>query len=357
MNAKLAAKRESPATDELWTVRGEDGATFGPATLASLQAWARDGRLAPTHRISANGSDWIAAPQLPALAMDWIVEVAPGTFYGPIHRQALDELIRDGALQPDACRFNRAVPEAAAAAAAREAEQAALAGQLAALRDRFGRSSAELEGQARQLTAECDQLRGELAAKDLELEAERQELRAAVTRLQAELAKSRAAGVALEKQVAQGERRDQELTAARTRLAECEARLAQEDTQARTSQAALEARLVEAQQAQRESERVLLAERAAQADQARELKRLAEAVGTLRRRQDSARQLLRQAGELIADDAARGGVVIEDGLAVAEPEGTPPPRGPISLDQLEAQARREIHRLSQQGGSVFGKRR
>ncbi len=81
-----------------WMVRNEQGETFGPVDLQTLKAWAMDGRLAPTNEISENGSQWRPVTGDRALEMDWVAEVSPGVFYGPIHLRAMEELIRDGSI-------------------------------------------------------------------------------------------------------------------------------------------------------------------------------------------------------------------------------------------------------------------
>ena len=86
------------AKEKMWKVKAEDGSVFGPASMATLLAWARDGRLAASHVISSDGKTWTPVASHSELAMDWIAEISPGKFYGPIHRDALDELLRNGTL-------------------------------------------------------------------------------------------------------------------------------------------------------------------------------------------------------------------------------------------------------------------
>ena len=43
------------AKEKMWKVKAEDGSVFGPASMATLLAWARDGRLAASHVISSDG--------------------------------------------------------------------------------------------------------------------------------------------------------------------------------------------------------------------------------------------------------------------------------------------------------------
>ena len=90
-----------------WLVRNEKGETFGPVDFETLKSWARDGRLAPGNEVSDNSVQWQLATALRGLEMDWVAEVTPGTFYGPIHRAALDDLVKEGAIAGTAPYFLR----------------------------------------------------------------------------------------------------------------------------------------------------------------------------------------------------------------------------------------------------------
>ena len=90
-----------------WHVRNEQGETFGPVDLDALKSWACDGRLAPTNDVSSDGAEWQLATSVRALEMDWVAEVTPGTFYGPIHRRAMEELVKDGSIAAQSAFFTR----------------------------------------------------------------------------------------------------------------------------------------------------------------------------------------------------------------------------------------------------------
>ena len=96
-----------PADDQRWFVKNEHGETFGPVPFETLKEWALDGRLAPASLISENGTAWSPVIRLPGLEMDWVAEVSPGMFYGPIHYQALKGLQKDGSIAPTAPLFVR----------------------------------------------------------------------------------------------------------------------------------------------------------------------------------------------------------------------------------------------------------
>ncbi len=337
----------------MWTVRAEDGTTFGPATLASLQAWARDGRLAPGHMVSSDGTSWQPVTRIPQLAMDWVVEISPGTFYGPVHAQALEELVRDGSLSPDVTRFSRAAASAAPDVVP-GADREALERRLETLRAAFTARTEELDRQLQTLAEERDRLKGEIGTKDIEFDAERQAFKASESRLQADLAKARATASGLEQQIGQAQRRERERAASAARIAELEARLGEADERLKAGEAAHQASLQQARQALREAEKALLAERAAQARHRQEAQATAATLKTLRLREESLRKLLQQAGALLGSETPRHETSIEDGVVA---DAAPPPRSDLSsLNQIEAQAQREISRLGQKA-NLFGKRK
>jgi hypothetical protein len=96
--------------DKRWLVKNEQGETFGPVDFETLKLWAQDGRLAPTNTLSDDKTTWSAVTQFPELEMDWVAEVSPGVFYGPIHKLALESLKKEGSLPAEAIVFQRPPP-------------------------------------------------------------------------------------------------------------------------------------------------------------------------------------------------------------------------------------------------------
>lgn len=87
-----------------WYVKNVSGKVFGPIDLETLKKWVRDGRVEPLAGVSGDLQNWTIAPSVPELEMNWIVENNPGQFYGPTHRDVVDDLKKSGALTP-AARF------------------------------------------------------------------------------------------------------------------------------------------------------------------------------------------------------------------------------------------------------------
>ena len=93
--------------DKQWYVRTEDGKVYGPATIASLASWARDGRVEPTSFLSKDRKSWIPAQLMPELEMKWLVETEPGKVYGPFNRAVVIKLFKDGVVPEGAKAYSR----------------------------------------------------------------------------------------------------------------------------------------------------------------------------------------------------------------------------------------------------------
>ncbi len=85
-----------------WYVRTEDGRVYGPADIASLVEWAKDGRVDPSAFLSRDRIEWMPAQLMPELEMKWLVELEPGNIIGPYNRAYLVSATRDGSLASDA---------------------------------------------------------------------------------------------------------------------------------------------------------------------------------------------------------------------------------------------------------------
>ena len=85
-----------------WFVRTEDGRVYGPADVASLVAWAKDGRIEPSGFVSRDRLSWVPAQLMPELEMKWLVETEPGKVFGPFNRALVVSLFSRGAVPADA---------------------------------------------------------------------------------------------------------------------------------------------------------------------------------------------------------------------------------------------------------------
>lgn len=89
-----------------WYLKKQDGAVFGPAGLTVMREWAASGRIAPEDQVSTDQAQWKAAPDEPLLEMSWKIMMEDGTSYGPVHLEALKELLLDNSLLPQTQLLN-----------------------------------------------------------------------------------------------------------------------------------------------------------------------------------------------------------------------------------------------------------
>ena len=85
-----------------WFFKNSDGNVYGPADIASLNTWAREGRITPTGFVSRDRRSWIPAPSLPELEMVWLVETEPRKWFGPFHADVVSVLKDKGSISGDA---------------------------------------------------------------------------------------------------------------------------------------------------------------------------------------------------------------------------------------------------------------
>ena len=95
-----------PADHQWFLRKHEDGSIFGPLTFAQLAAWAASAQIAPHDSVSSDQVNWIKAPMLPELGMDWIVEITSERLYGPTTLGAIREFLRLGEIDEDSCVIN-----------------------------------------------------------------------------------------------------------------------------------------------------------------------------------------------------------------------------------------------------------
>lgn len=234
-----------------WLVRNEQGETFGPVDFETLKAWACDGRLAPANEVSGNGVDWQLATANRPLEMNWVAEVTPGTFYGPIHRHAMEELVRDGSIARSSAFFARHDLDGKVVAAPDETQNdrvKRLTEQCAQLQQALAaaegqsleakRLAVEREEQGREARRQLSEAEAQLKATK-HLVSEREE--------EAQAAKRVAAGLETQARLAQGQA-EQTRQHAETVERQLRAQLAEHDAQAQCRVAAYEEQVRLAQQ-------------------------------------------------------------------------------------------------------------
>ena len=96
----MLLSNEGLSIKTMWYLKKNTGDLFGPADLTTFQTWVADGRVDPDDTLSQDKQSWIPAPDLPELAMNWLIEVEDEQQYGPVHLLMLRDPIREGTLSP-----------------------------------------------------------------------------------------------------------------------------------------------------------------------------------------------------------------------------------------------------------------
>jgi len=351
----------------VWHVRNEQGERFGPVDFETLKSWARDGRLAPTNEVSENGTDWKLATSQRGLEMDWVAEVTPGTFYGPIHQVAMEELSKEGSLTGQAAFFVRSgfgafrEQELRAQREAQErlelsarideaqAKSADLERQLLRLREQVAASEKELNqsrrDQARasealaKIQAEREAQKAASDGQSQRFEAERQTLQAAVRRAEASVAEGAGRIAELEGALAGAERAAGLREAAAKQVLTLSAGLEAAKAELEEArQAACQARVKgeAAAEAQEAVKRALESEARQTEALKKELAMARAKLEEARRRGETARALARQALDAL-DVPGEPPVVATVEAEPLERERKPPVRPPREDKPLEVE--------------------
>ncbi len=105
VKVSLADRPEAPARPEepdAWYLRYDEDNLLGPVTFDELLSWAKDCRVSPDHYVSSDKIFWAKASEVSGLEMEWMVPLVDGTPYGPINKHAVNDLMADEAVLPDA---------------------------------------------------------------------------------------------------------------------------------------------------------------------------------------------------------------------------------------------------------------
>lgn len=83
-------------TQSWYLQKHSDETIFGPISLAQLRQWALEAQVSPLDKISSDGANWVKAPMIPELEMDYLIEVGPEEYYGPTSFGAIREFLQVG---------------------------------------------------------------------------------------------------------------------------------------------------------------------------------------------------------------------------------------------------------------------
>lgn len=97
---------EAAETQRWFLRKHDDGTIFGPLSFEQLSRWASTAQVAPHDSVSSDEENWIKAPMLAELSMDWLVEVTSERYYGPTTLGAVFEFARLGEITPETFVIN-----------------------------------------------------------------------------------------------------------------------------------------------------------------------------------------------------------------------------------------------------------
>ncbi|HEY2343058.1 MAG TPA: GYF domain-containing protein, partial [Chthoniobacteraceae bacterium] len=70
-------------TQNWYLLKNDDGTIFGPVPFSQLRQWAAEAQVSPLDKVSTDEQNWLRAPMVPGLEMDYLIEVSPDQYYGP----------------------------------------------------------------------------------------------------------------------------------------------------------------------------------------------------------------------------------------------------------------------------------
>ena len=87
-------------------MKSEDGSVFGPISTSQLEEWANSAQISPQDKISSDEKNWLKAPLVSFLKMDFLLETAPDQFYGPTTAGTIKEFLEAGEVTKETLVIN-----------------------------------------------------------------------------------------------------------------------------------------------------------------------------------------------------------------------------------------------------------
>ncbi len=101
-------------TQNWYLLKNDDGTIFGPIPFQQLKQWAHEAQVSPLDKVSTDEQNWLRAPMVPGLEMDYLVEVSPDQYYGPTTFGAIREFVQMGEITGETlitnCKDGTATP-------------------------------------------------------------------------------------------------------------------------------------------------------------------------------------------------------------------------------------------------------
>ncbi|MEY3480725.1 MAG: hypothetical protein RIQ71_1500 [Verrucomicrobiota bacterium] len=94
-------------TSGKWFLRKhEDGQVFGPVDFVRLKDWTRTAQVSPLDMVSDDQVNWLKAPMLLQLQMDYLIQLGDESYYGPTTEGAVQEFLRLGEINAETALIN-----------------------------------------------------------------------------------------------------------------------------------------------------------------------------------------------------------------------------------------------------------
>ncbi len=85
------------AQADWYLLKAADRQVHGPIPLEQLRSWAAEAKISPLDKVSRdNRENWVRAPMVPELQMDWLIEMPDKYLYGPTSVGTLQEFLATG---------------------------------------------------------------------------------------------------------------------------------------------------------------------------------------------------------------------------------------------------------------------
>ncbi|MEM6822723.1 MAG: hypothetical protein AAF558_12385 [Verrucomicrobiota bacterium] len=88
-----------------------DDEIHGPMDMAELLELGRSAFIAPEDEVSVNNGDWVLAPTIGELNMEWVVRTDDGIEYGPTSPGTIREFLMVGEVSEDTLVFHKSSKE------------------------------------------------------------------------------------------------------------------------------------------------------------------------------------------------------------------------------------------------------
>lgn len=93
--------------NEWHLLKAADHEVHGPVSLDQLRVWAAEAKISPMDKVSNDGrQNWLRAPMVAELQMDWLIEMPDNYLYGPTSLGTIQEFLATGEIDENVMVIN-----------------------------------------------------------------------------------------------------------------------------------------------------------------------------------------------------------------------------------------------------------